>query len=123
MGDEVGGWLAVLRGVVAEDGRSHGEIRGAAGIDAGQFSKFMSGKGSLSLEKAEALCGVLGFRLVRASANLPAVRAQRPGAQRPSVTPSPVPGGPVPAGQKRPLAANQKRLRKNLKMDDGGEGS
>jgi len=54
-----------LRQAIDQDERSRYRISMETGIPQGQLSRFMHGKGGLSLRSVDRLCGCLGLRISR----------------------------------------------------------
>jgi transcriptional regulator with XRE-family HTH domain len=54
---------AQLRAAIDGDGRSARELAAAAGVDASQINRFLTGERDLRLATAGAICDVLGLRL------------------------------------------------------------
>ena len=58
-----------LREAIRQAGRSRYRISQETGIPQGQLSRFMHGKGGLSLRSVDRLCGCLGLALTPAESN------------------------------------------------------
>jgi len=70
-----------LRRAVDASGLSHYAICKVTGIDKGSFSRFMAGKGWLSVEKADALGDLLRLEIVRRG-KPPVIPKAKPGRKK-----------------------------------------
>jgi plasmid maintenance system antidote protein VapI len=55
----------VLREAIRSSGRSLNQLGADSGVAPSQLSRFVTGKRGLTLDAADALCRVLGLKLVR----------------------------------------------------------
>src|SRR5437867_987936 len=62
-----GGLVEQLKNAISKSGQSLNQLGGAAGVSAGQLSRFVRGERNLSLEAAEKVCAALHLHLVAAA--------------------------------------------------------